>query len=77
MEELPPSGPTLLLANHDSAWDPLVVAAAVRKQRQIRALARSSLWKYRVLGRVLDAMGQIPIDRGQGEAKSESWVDLR
>jgi 1-acyl-sn-glycerol-3-phosphate acyltransferase len=69
-EELPPSGPTLLLANHDSAWDPLVIAAAVRKQRQIRALARSDLWEYRVLGRVLDAMGQIPIDRGQGDANA-------
>jgi 1-acyl-sn-glycerol-3-phosphate acyltransferase len=67
-EELPPSGPTLLLANHDSAWDPLAVAAAVRKRRQIRALARSDLWKYPVLGRALDAMGQIPIDRGQNDA---------
>jgi 1-acyl-sn-glycerol-3-phosphate acyltransferase len=67
-EALPPSGPVLLLANHDSAWDPLVIAAAVRNQRQIRALARSSLWQYRVLGRVLDAMGQIPITRGQGDA---------
>ena len=66
-EELPAAGPTVLVANHDSAWDPLVIAAAVRKRRQIRALARSSLWRSRVLGRVLDAMGQIPIDRGQGD----------
>jgi 1-acyl-sn-glycerol-3-phosphate acyltransferase len=63
----------LLLANHDSAWDPLVIAAAVRNRRQIRALARSSLWRYRVLGRVLDAMGQIPIARGQGDANA---IDL-
>ncbi|WP_206340107.1 lysophospholipid acyltransferase family protein [Blastococcus litoris] len=67
-EVLPSSGPTLLVANHDSAWDPLVVAAAARRRRQIRALARSSLWAHPVLGRVLDAMGQIPIDRGQGDA---------
>lgn len=69
-EHVPPSGPTLLVANHDSAWDPLVIAAAVRGRRQIRALARSSLWRYRVLGRALDAMGQIPIGRGQGDAKA-------
>jgi 1-acyl-sn-glycerol-3-phosphate acyltransferase len=69
-EALPPSGPVLLLANHDSAWDPLVIASAVRKQRQIRALARSSLWQCRVLGRVLDAMGQIPIARGRGDANA-------
>lgn len=67
-EALPLSGPTVLVANHDSAWDPLVIAAAVRKRRQIRALARSDLWKSRVLGRALDAMGQIPIGRGQGDA---------
>jgi len=69
-EHLPPSGPTLLLANHDSAWDPVVIAAAVRGRQQIRALAKSSLWRSRVLGRVLDAMGQIPIDRGEGDARA-------
>jgi 1-acyl-sn-glycerol-3-phosphate acyltransferase len=69
-EDLPLPGPTLLLADHDSAWDPLVIGAAVRGQRQIRTLARRSRWKYRVLGRVLDAMGQIPIDRGQGDANA-------
>jgi 1-acyl-sn-glycerol-3-phosphate acyltransferase len=67
-EQMPPVGPTLLLANHDSAWDPLVIAAALRNRRQIRALARNDLWNHRVLGRALDAMGQIPIDRGQGDA---------
>lgn len=67
-EQLPPSGPTLLVANHDSAWDPLVIAVAAGRRRQIRALARSSLWRNPVLGRVLDAMGQIPIDRGRGDA---------
>lgn len=69
-EELPLSGPTVLVANHDSAWDPLVIAAAVRTRRQIRALARSSLWRHRALGRVLDAMGQIPIDRGRADANA-------
>jgi 1-acyl-sn-glycerol-3-phosphate acyltransferase len=69
-EALPLTGPTLLVANHDSAWDPLVIGAAVRKQRHIRALARSDLWEHRMLGRVLDAMGQIPIDRGQGDTNA-------
>lgn len=67
-EELPLAGPALLLGNHDSAWDPLVVAAAARGRRQIRALARNDLWEHRVLGRVLDAMGQIPLGRDRGDA---------
>jgi 1-acyl-sn-glycerol-3-phosphate acyltransferase len=65
-ELLPASGPTVLMVNHDSAWDPVVVGVAVR-HRQIRALAKSSLWGSRPLGWVLDRMGQIPIERGRGD----------
>jgi 1-acyl-sn-glycerol-3-phosphate acyltransferase len=64
---LPVSGPVLLFANHDSAWDPIVIAAAVRKRRQIRALASAWLWRHRPLGWALDKMGQIPINRGHGD----------
>lgn len=62
---LPASGPTVLMVNHDSAWDPLVVGVAAR--RQVRALAKSSLWRSRPLAWVLDRMGQIPIERGRGD----------
>jgi 1-acyl-sn-glycerol-3-phosphate acyltransferase len=60
------SGPTILMVNHDSAWDPVVVGVAARR-RQIRALAKSSLWKSRPMAWVLDHMGQIPIERGRGD----------
>ena len=63
---LPASGPTVLMANHDSAWDPLVVGVAARG-RQIRALAKSSLWNTRPMAWLLDGMGQIPIERGRGD----------
>ena len=69
-EQVPQFGPLLLVANHDSAWDPLVIAEALGRRRQIRALARSSLWSSHLLGRVLDAMGQIPLDRGQQDAQA-------
>lgn len=68
---LPLSGPTVLMVNHDSAWDPLVVGVAARR-RQIHALAKSSLWQSKVLGRVLDGMGQIPIERGRGDLAAMS-----
>ena len=64
-------GPTLLFANHDSRWDPLVVGVAARGH-QVRALAKSSLWNNRVLARVLEAMGQIPVERGRGDAAALS-----
>ena len=67
-DALPFDGPTLIVANHDSWWDPLVVGvAAMRRPRQVRALAKSSLWKVRAVAWVLDGMGQIPIDRGRGD----------
>lgn len=64
---LPAGGPTILMVNHDSHWDPVVVGVALRR-RQVRALAKASLWKNAVLGWVLDHMGQIPIERGRGDA---------
>jgi 1-acyl-sn-glycerol-3-phosphate acyltransferase len=70
LEHLPAEGPALLAGNHDSYWDPVAVGIAGLRRRQIRALAKSSMWKIRGLGRVLDGMGQIPIDRGAGDARA-------
>jgi len=67
-EYLPRSGAVLLASNHDSYWDPVVIGIAGLERRQIRALAKSSLWKVRGLAPILDGMGQIPIDRGAGDA---------
>jgi 1-acyl-sn-glycerol-3-phosphate acyltransferase len=68
LEALPRGGPTLVVANHDSQTDPLAVGVAARHRRQIRALAKKSLWDKPGLGRVLDGMGQIPIERAAGDA---------
>jgi 1-acyl-sn-glycerol-3-phosphate acyltransferase len=68
LEHLPESGPVLLAGNHDSYWDPVAVGIAGMPRRQIRALAKRELWKIRGLDKVLDGMGQIPIDRGAGDA---------
>jgi 1-acyl-sn-glycerol-3-phosphate acyltransferase len=67
LEHLPADGPVLLAANHDSYWDPIAIGIAGLPRRQIRALAKSSLWKIKGLRRILDGMGQIPIERGTGD----------
>lgn len=67
LDTLPARGATIVPANHDSAWDPMVIAFAARRRRQIRALAKASLWKNPLVGRVLDGMGQIPINRGKAD----------
>lgn len=65
---LPASGPVLIVGNHDSHWDPVLIGLAARGRRQIRALAKSTLWNTLGLAPVLDGMGQIPIERGAGDA---------
>ncbi len=70
LEALPASGPALVVGNHDSHWDPVTVGVAAIRRRQIRALAKSDLWKVRGLAPVLNGMGQIPIERGAGDAQA-------
>ena len=70
VESLPESGPLLVVGNHDSHWDPLMVGMAALKRRQIRALAKAELWDVRGLAPVLDGMGQIPIERGKGDKQA-------
>jgi 1-acyl-sn-glycerol-3-phosphate acyltransferase len=68
LEAVPESGPLLIVGNHDSHWDPVMVGIAARRKRQIRALAKSTLWDVRGLAPILNGMGQIPIERGAGDA---------
>ena len=68
LEHIPAEGPLLIVGNHDSYWDPVAIGIGAIERRQIRALAKSSLWKVKGLDKVLDGMGQIPITRGSGDA---------
>ena len=68
LEALPRGGPVLVVGNHDSQSDPIAIGVAARKRRQIRALAKRELWDKPFLGRILDGMGQIPIERAAGDA---------
>jgi len=70
LETLPESGPLLIVSNHDSHWDPVMIGVAALRRRQIRALAKAQLWDVRGLGPVLDGMGQIPIERGAGDKEA-------
>jgi 1-acyl-sn-glycerol-3-phosphate acyltransferase len=70
VDSLPETGPLLIVGNHDSHWDPIMVGIAARERRQIRALAKSTLWDVRGLGPILNGMGQIPIVRGAGDAEA-------
>jgi len=70
LEAVPASGPVLVVGNHDSHWDPVTIGVSAIRRRQIRALAKAQLWDVRGLGPVLNGMGQIPIERGAGDAQA-------
>lgn len=62
-ERLPAEGPVIIVANHDSMLDPIAVGGACHPTRYVRFLAMAELWKSRILRSLLDALGQIPIER--------------
>ncbi|MGB0121447.1 MAG: lysophospholipid acyltransferase family protein [Solirubrobacterales bacterium] len=77
LDNLPLRGPALVVANHDSWLDPLVIVEAMAwRRRLLRFLAKSSLWKSRILAWILDGAVQIPIERGANDtAAMESAVE--
>lgn len=79
LECLPKEGPVLLVADHDSYWDPIAIAVAARGVRQIQALAKSTIWKNKIVGNLMTKMGQIPIERGASnqEAMKTAIEELR
>ena len=64
----PPRAPCSWPATTTARWTRWVVGVAARGHRQVRALAKSTLWGIPGLGPILNGMGQVPIDRGAGDA---------
>lgn len=64
-EKLPSTGAYILTPNHMSNIDPVVVGEAVwRIGRAPRFLAKASIFRVPVVGALMRAMGQIPVERG-------------
>jgi 1-acyl-sn-glycerol-3-phosphate acyltransferase len=70
LQAVPTRGPVLVVPNHDSQWDPVMVGLALRPRRRLRFLARASLWRIPGLGPILYAMHQIPVRRGAGDDRT-------
>ncbi len=67
-ENVPASGGVLVVANHLSAIDPFVLGSAV--PRDLCFMAKAELWRWRPVGRLVEALGGFPVDRGRGDREA-------
>jgi 1-acyl-sn-glycerol-3-phosphate acyltransferase len=68
-EHIPATGPVILASNHVSYLDPLTLAwVADRRGRRVRYLAKVELFHKPVLGQLLRAAHQIPVNRGSADS---------
>lgn len=65
-QNIPAQGPLLVLCNHQSYFDPIIVGLTLR-HRPFYALARSSLFNHRGLGWLIHTLNALPIERGQAD----------
>jgi 1-acyl-sn-glycerol-3-phosphate acyltransferase len=69
MEQIPTTGGVIFAANHMSEFDPFVVGHYVFDSgRWPQFLAKSSLFRVPVIGPLLKAVKQTPVDRGTVDA---------
>jgi 1-acyl-sn-glycerol-3-phosphate acyltransferase len=64
-EHLPKTGPVLIVSNHQSFLDPVLIGAAAN--RRLTYLARQTLFDNPVLARIIRHYRAVPIDRGFGK----------
>ncbi len=60
-QRVPPAGPALIIANHQSFLDPSLVGLCSR--RHLCFLARKTLFRFRPFGWLIRALGAVPIDQ--------------
>ena len=69
LENVPSTGGRLIVSNHCSWLDPPVLGCSLR-HRQLHFMAKKELFDYPVLGKVIQALGAFPVERGQADRKS-------
>ena len=63
-ENLPQSGPVIIISNHVGNWDPLALAIAMN--REVCYMAKQELFDIPLLGLIIKRLKAFPVKRGGG-----------
>ena len=69
-----PEGGALVCGNHSSAIDPFFMAFALGKKHPICAMAKESLLKIPVIGRLLKLVGTFGVKRGASDIHAVKYA---
>src|SRR5688500_2315016 len=64
-EHVPEHGPVIYCSNHRSFLDPFVIGTIAR--RPLYYVAKQEIFKYRLIGWILNSLGAFPVNRGAGD----------
>ncbi|MGE5588333.1 MAG: lysophospholipid acyltransferase family protein [Clostridia bacterium] len=67
-DNIPSEGPVILVANHLSMLDPIVLGCAVA--RPVRFMAKHELFSNRLFAWILSGVGAFPVRRGQADREA-------
>lgn len=68
VENIPQEGPLLVIANHISYWDPVVIGSVI--SRKVYFMAKAELFNYPVFGALIRSLGAFPVSRKQIDRSS-------
>ena len=65
VENIPEEGPVIIVSNHVSYWDPIVLGVAI--PRRLHFMAKAELFKIPVLAQIVKSLGAFPVDRKKSD----------
>ena len=65
LEHMPPTGPLLIVANHLSWYDPMLLGVVL--PRRVYFFTKSEIFRWPLAGKVVEWTGQISVRRGESD----------
>jgi len=65
LENIPQEGAAILICNHISNFDPILLACTTK--RQIRFMAKSEFFNNKFIKKIFDLAGAFPVSRGESD----------